>query len=774
MSQPPADSTFNPQGASSVQGLTLNISTRFTAAALFIIALAPRLPGLARFLTSDENTNIFFAGSDVIVAFLRGDFRGTYWHFYPGVTMSWLDALGMGGQYLLERLAGQPLPPFTEYIYGPILSLVVANRLPYVLLTAAAVPAIYGLARQLLPERVALLGALFLAFDPFFLAHSRVAHGDAPLAVFMALSALTFFIYLRCVSEWANQRMGESANGRMGESANEEVSFSSPALAFWGFILPPSAFYLIASAIFGSLAALTKAPGQFMPLFVVGMSLIYAGQEIWQRKAGTVTPSAQRRQILSFGLYPLSFWLAVIAAWGVVSLLVFVLLWPAMWVAPLETIQRMWSQTFIKVDEGHLVYFFGQPTLNPGPWFYPYVIPFRMTPISLVGVILSLLWLILGVKSSFRSQKSEVRSQKSEVRINSFLWLFVISLLLFGTLSPKKQDRYLLPLFPFLDLLAAFGWAGLIDLTRQAIQRKKIPLLPTPYLLLPTSYCLLLLFHLLPTFTYYPYYLAYFNPLMGGPARAAQTTLMGWGEGMEQAAAYLNTKPNAGRLYVASTPSPTFLPDVVGTGENFYTNDIAFRADYVILYLAQMQRLAPSPEIVRYFQARPPEKVITIQGVEYAKIYPGPKLILSDIPAGAVPANIGLGDILRLAGYKIQLAADMQNGTTLQSSSQRPPMGSPPTLLLYWHALAPVTTNYTISVRARAPGERLLAQQDSWPVAGLLPTSQWRQGDYVADAHTLQIPQADLAAVDHFEVVVYNAETGQTLGPPITLSLSHE
>ena len=55
--------------------------------------------------------------------------------------------------------------------------------------------AIYWLARQLLPERIALLSALFLAFDPFFLAHSRVAHGDAPVAVFMTLSALTFFIY---------------------------------------------------------------------------------------------------------------------------------------------------------------------------------------------------------------------------------------------------------------------------------------------------------------------------------------------------------------------------------------------------------------------------------------------------------------------------------------------------------------------------------------------------------------------------------------------------
>ncbi|RME47245.1 MAG: hypothetical protein D6796_07920, partial [Caldilineae bacterium] len=61
---------------------------------LFLLALLPRLFDLGQFLTSDEKTNIFLAGSAVVQAFLRGDWAGTYWHFYPGVTMSWADALG--------------------------------------------------------------------------------------------------------------------------------------------------------------------------------------------------------------------------------------------------------------------------------------------------------------------------------------------------------------------------------------------------------------------------------------------------------------------------------------------------------------------------------------------------------------------------------------------------------------------------------------------------------------------------------------------------------
>lgn len=696
---------------------------------LFLLALLPRLPGLSLFLTSDENTNIFIAGSDVIAAFLRGDLRATYWHFYPGVTMSWLDALGMGGQYLLDTLLGRASRPFTEYIYGDILSLIVANRLPYAALTAAAVAATYLLTRQLLPQRVALLGALFMAFDPFFLAHSRVAHGDAPVAVFMSLSALAFFIF---ANRFVDSSLSWPTNLRITPYPLRLIK--NP--------------YFTASAVLGSLAALTKAPGQFIALFIIGLSLLFALSQI--RRSNYAIRNTQ------YVIKIIARWLVVIAIWGLISLAVFILLWPAMWVDPLGAFRQMWSETFGKVEEGHLVYFFGRPTLNPGPWFYLYVIPFRLTPVVLIGSVLSVLWLIPKLSQAIKITHNQPRNLLTSPLL--LFWLFTLSLLLFGNLSPKKQDRYLLPLFPFLNLLAALGWTGLFELARYSLCAKGVwKSVFLPYSLLLTAYSLLLLLHLIPVFTYYPYYLAYFNPLMGGPARAAQTTLMGWGEGMEQAAAYLNSKPDAQNLYVASTPSQTLLPYFKGTGENFYTNDIALRADYVVLYLAQRQRLAPSPEIVRYFEAQTPEKIITIKGIPYAKIYPGPKLILSDIPPQATPANIGLDNILRLAGYQLP------NVPSATADNQLP-------ITLYWQALAPISQDYTISIRARAAGGALLTQQDQWPVDGLLPTSQWRQGDYVVDTHLLKLSAEQAAQLSHFEIVVYNAQTGQTLGPPLTIN----
>ena len=50
----------------------------------------------------------------------------------------------------------------------------------------------------------------------------------------------------------------------------------------------------------------------------------------------------------------------------------------------------------------------------------------------------------------------------------------------------------------------------------------------------------------------YPYYLSYFNPLMGGSQRAPQVLMIGWGEGLDRAARYLNDKPDADQLYVMS------------------------------------------------------------------------------------------------------------------------------------------------------------------------------------------------------------------------------
>ena len=178
---------------------------------------------------------------------------------------------------------------------------------------------------------------------------------------------------------------------------------------------------------------------------------------------------------------------------------------------------------------------------------------------------------------------------------------------------------------------------------------------------------------------------------------------------------------------------------------------MALRSDKVVFYISQLQRRAPSPEIVRAFSALEPEHVISVLGQPYAWIYDGPRVITTGLPEGVEPANTGFGDLVRLAGYSVTA----EEGEML--------------ITLYWQALALMDKEYSISVRLLDEHGGWLAQQDGWPVNGLLPTTQFRVGDYVADEHRLEVETPDeMAGV---QVVVYDAVSGEALDAPAGLNL---
>jgi hypothetical protein len=126
----------------------------------------------------------------------------------------------------------------------------------------------------------------------------------------------------------------------------------------------------------------------------------------------------------------------------------------------------------------------------------------------------------------------------------------------------------------------------------------------------------------------YPYYINYYNPLMGGSTRAPQMMMIGWGEGLDQAARYLNQLPGAKEFQVMSYyPDGSFsyffdgktqpLPDEWGgDGSNQFTG-----IDYVVLYAHQWQRQVPNAQLLAYFDQLTPEYVVKIDGLDYAKVY---------------------------------------------------------------------------------------------------------------------------------------------------------
>jgi hypothetical protein len=130
-----------------------------------------------------------------------------------------------------------------------------------------------------------------------------------------------------------------------------------------------------------------------------------------------------------------------------------------------------------------------------------------------------------------------------------------------------------------------------------------------------------------------PYYLTYYNPLLGGVPRAATTIPVGWGEGLEQAAYYLNRLPEAESLAVSSWYSDIFNPYFVGQRQSFSDDGRAqLAADYVVFYVNQIQRQKPYPGLVDYFRSREPEFVVAVDPAGRAVNLTGDETLGNRVP----------------------------------------------------------------------------------------------------------------------------------------------
>jgi hypothetical protein len=191
------------------------------------------------------------------------------------------------------------------------------------------------------------------------------------------------------------------------------------------------------------------------------------------------------------------------------------------------------------------------------------------------------------------------------------------------TVGSKKFDRYLLPVFPPLDFLAGMGWFALAD---WLAERKRSPLLRLSPLLIASAVVIAQALLSLNTF---PYYLSYYNPLMGGSQAASRVMQIGWGEGLDQAARYLKAKDQPRKLrvlswYALGSVSYYFPGEVRYMGSDQGTDEHEWEklnsSDYVIVYINQWQRNLPAP-ILDYLKQKPVEHSVWINGIEYARIY---------------------------------------------------------------------------------------------------------------------------------------------------------
>jgi hypothetical protein len=428
----------------------------------------------------------------------------------------------------------------------------------FALVTALLVALIAGLALRIFGPLAGTLTGLLLALEPFYLAISQLVHMDAILSGCMVASVLAALV------RWTR-------DGGRG--------------------------WLVLSGVLAGLAILSKVPAIFLLAFVpvLGTGLLALP---WLR--GDV----QRRGALVRLAVDLSIWLA--AATGA-----FVLCWPAIWVlGPAEVIGRIVEFTRETGGQPHEqgTFFWGQQTADPGPFFYPIATLFRIAPVTLLGV------LVLAVLA----RKLVDRDRWPILALLGY----GLGFLLMMTLGAKKLDRYVLPIFPALCVLAALGLATAyrwLHARMATIGAERGPWRGA-------AAALVALLAIWPATATYPYFLTYYNPLLGGGSAAQRVVMVGNGEGLEQVAAWLNARPNAGDLWVVSQSFDILQALIVGSGEPL-RDRVPSSADYVVLYRFQMQ-IGHSPRVLdEYLNRRTPEHIVTINGVEYARIYRGPKQI---------------------------------------------------------------------------------------------------------------------------------------------------
>ncbi len=702
---------------------------------LFLVAFLPRAFGLNAFITPDEYLWIERSGL-FLEALLRADWAATFQVGHPGLTTRWTGVLGILATYLprLQMASGQLLidgHPFQDLLAdlsAHLPEVLAATRYPTAILTSMGVAGLYFLVRPLFGQRAALLSAVILALEPFYLALSRVVHHDALSTTFMALSLLSFMVHLR-----------------------EHRSF----------------LYLALSGLMAGLAFLSKSPSLFLVPFTVLLSV----GAYWLQKES---------------LWPLD-WRCVAelgrdwVIWGLVAALVFVLLWPAMWVDPLGTIRGVIDKAsgYAALPHERGNFFLGKVGMDPGPLFYPVALLFRLTPLTLLGLGSSLL-LLPGLSSEvYRNwrRSSSPHGQGGEDGLGdrwgvvqmSSLWAFVLLYVLFMTMGAKKFDRYMLPIFPVMDILAALGLLALGGVIweracpepcRRAgehfegVPRFRISALGLGLvLLLQGGFAL----------PHYPYYLTYYNPLLGGIRRAAQTVLVGWGEGYEQVARYLNQKDDAAHLRVATW----YAKQCVGpffSGQAYKLNVSGqepigvvpwYDADYVVFYINQVQREIPTTATVSFFRSQQPEYIVHIKGLDYASVYKVPQ----EIPPEAYPyehlSMVNFGQQVRLLGWEVKKElAELDELYYLD-------------LTMYWQSLQPITENYRVYLKLVDGDGQVWRENDSNPIFGLFLTSQWEEGVILRDRHGLEVPPDAPPGVYYLGLGLFDPKLGKGLKPVV-------
>jgi len=399
------------------------------------------------------------------------------------------------------------------------------SRLPILILALVFGYFVYRFCAHRYGRGVGLLALFLFALSPNLLAHSRFVTTDLGIAAFMFFSLYTFFNWI------------EKPSGRNLWWAT--LFFALMQLAkFSAVIMVP--FYIL---LVGIVAISWQDPktfwqrvkrygGGLLVIFVGGLLLTWL---VYIPHTWNMPLDVQDRLI------------ADSLKWGLGKKVAGVLI--AINDLPLmkSLVQYVLgvAMVFNRVQGGNTTYFLGQVTNQSFAMYFPvsYLIK---TPIA----ELFLIFLAIGTAILRYLRKTPLRlwgnfvtyARNNFVQLSLFLFvLYYAYLSISGNLN--LGIRHLFPIFPVIFIVIAKETLDFIKATQDPIRR--------------TAYGgvlgILLGWYLLANFAVFPYYVAYFNEIVGGPGNAykyVSDSNVDWGQDLKRLAAYVNASPQIEKIAV--------------------------------------------------------------------------------------------------------------------------------------------------------------------------------------------------------------------------------
>ena len=553
----------------------------FLFALMWTSILLPRLPKLDQFVAVDEPAWLV-RSANFYYALGQRDFARTFQSIHPGVTTMWIETAAFLIKYPQYRGFGQGYIEgyrhFDVFMRSKGMDphqILIISRIIAVLICSLMLLLSALILKSFVKTPTLIAIVIMIGFDPFYMAYSRLAHLDGLESSFLFLSFIACYAYLRY--------------------RNRVV-------------------YLLLSGGAAAFAVLTRITGILIIPVVFGMFLLELMDKYphWRKQNESWQGFVSEGRGTFLGLI----------YWSVFFLGALVLFWPAVWVDPLRLVSLFTSpMNFASALATDPQIRLSSAGVNINLVFFRSYV-WNTTPVTLTAILLALI--------SYFGRFGQLNSE-SDRRLITASSLFVA--VFFGALalSSKFSMRYSMPAYLVLDVVAAYGIASIPSI----LSGWHLSLKNTVSVLIQGG---MLLIYAVGTLQTFPYYLTYYNPLLGGSRRAGETLFIGYGEGLDEAGRYLAQKPNADQLTAIAWYGWGCFSYYFPGETNYFSTYLSWadflekqrskkeRSDYLVVYTNQWYRRQP-PELFDILDKIKPEHSVWINDIEYVRIYK-----VSDIP----------------------------------------------------------------------------------------------------------------------------------------------